>query len=194
MYTIVGLGNPGKEYRETRHNTGRIAIDFLAKKHDIELVSNKKYSGNYGKGNIAHESVQLLQPDTFMNKSGKSVAEAVKSKKGIEQMIVIYDDLDLPFGTMKMSYNRSSGGHRGLESIIRALKSESFVRIRVGVSASTLGGKIKKPKGEEKVLKFIMGKFNTSEKETLKKLFKKIDESIETWVTRGRETAMSQIN
>src|SRR3989344_6264457 len=99
MYIIVGLGNPGHEYARTRHNTGRMAAEFVS----------KKVSG-----------IKVIIPDTFMNKTGRAVAQVVKSKKAAEKLIVIYDDLDLPLGTLKISYNRSSGGHKGLESIIRA--------------------------------------------------------------------------
>lgn len=194
MYTIVGLGNPGEEYRETRHNTGRNAALYIAKKNDIEVVPNKKFSGQYGKGEIEKESVQVILPDTFMNKSGKSVAEAVKSKKAIEQLMVIYDDLDLPVGKMKISFNRSSGGHKGLESIIRSLKSEAFVRIRIGISPVTAGGKIKKPLGEEKVLKHVMARFSPKELEEIKKIYKKADEFIHLFVSKDLQSAMSQIS
>src|SRR5690606_18359209 len=124
------------EYSKTRHNAGRMAADFVA----------EKVSG-----------VKVLTPDTFMNHSGKFVAKHVKSQKAAEKLIVLYDDLDLPLGNIKISFNRSSGGHRGVESIIKALKTEAFVRIRIGVSPATPTGKLKKPKGEKEVEKFILG-------------------------------------
>src|SRR3989344_2648438 len=108
MYIIVGLGNPGEEYARTRHNSGRMVSTFLEKK-DLK-------------------GVKFLHLDTFMNKSGVGVAKFIKSKKAAEKLIVIYDDLDLALGNLKISYNRSSGGHRGVESIIRALKTEAFAR------------------------------------------------------------------
>ena len=113
MYIIVGLGNPTEEYAHTRHNSGRMAVDFVSKNAKTEA--------------------KFIFPDTFMNKSGSFVAKIVKSKKAAEKLIVIYDDLDLPLGSLKVSYNRSSGGHRGLESIIKALKTEAFIRIRIGI-------------------------------------------------------------
>ncbi|MDQ3089669.1 MAG: aminoacyl-tRNA hydrolase [bacterium] len=193
MYTIVGLGNPGEEYKETRHNVGRMAIEFIANKHKIEATFNKKYFGLYGKGSIGKESVQLLMPDTFMNKSGKSVVGATKSKKAIEQTIVIYDDLDLPLGNIKISFNRSSGGHRGIESIINALKTKNFIRIRIGISPTTQSGKIKKPLGEEKVEKHILGKFSQKEKEILTKMFEIANTGIERIIEKGLSVAMSQL-
>src|SRR3989344_1686430 len=111
MYIVVGLGNPGEQYARTRHNTGRMVADIVAEKV---------------------EGVKVFVPDTFMNHSGKAVSKVIKSKKAAEKLIVIYDDLDLALGTMKISYNRSSGGHKGVESIIKALKTEAFIRIRIG--------------------------------------------------------------
>ena len=118
MKLIVGLGNPGKEYENTRHNTGRILVEILEKK-----LEGKK--------------IKFLTPDTFMNNSGKAVAPLIKSKKDLKDLVVIYDDIDLPFGKIKISFNRSSGGHNGLGSIIKHLKSEEFLRIRVGISPAT---------------------------------------------------------
>jgi len=193
MYTIVGLGNPGEEYRESRHNTGRMVASYIAKMAEIDLSPNKKMIGLLGKGDIEGEPVQIILPDTFMNKSGKSVSEVVKSKKAAEKLVVIYDDLDLPVGKMKISFNRSSGGHKGLESIIRSLKTEAFIRIRIGISPVTPGGKIKKPLGEDKVLKHVMAKFSPKEYEELKKIFKKSDEFIRLLILKDLSTAMSQI-
>lgn len=173
MHIVVGLGNPGEEYAKTRHNTGRMAADFVAEKVD---------------------GVKVFVPDTYMNKTGAAVAKVVKSKKAAEKLIVIYDDLDLPLGTLKVSFNRSSGGHRGVESIIRALKTEAFVRIRLGVSPSTPSGKLKKPKGEKEVEKFILGEFKKPEMEVLKKVFKKVAEAVETISEESLQKAMTEFN
>ena len=129
-----------------------------------------------------------------MNNSGSSVIYFVKSIKAAEKLIVIYDDLDLPFGSIKVSYNKSSGGHRGVESIIKALKTEAFIRIRVGISPATAGGKLKKPKGEEAVEKAILGAFKKAELDTLKKVSKKVVEALETILKDGREIAMMEFN
>ena len=175
MKLVVGLGNPGEEYENTRHNTGRIIVSLVEKK----LENNK---------------IKFLTPDNFMNNSGKAVAPLVKTKKDLKDLVVIYDDIDLPIGKMKISFNRSSGGHRGLHSIIKALKSEEFLRIRIGISPTTSSGKIKKPKGEKNVIKFILGEFKKSELETLKKLSKKVAEAVETIFSESKEKAMSMYN
>src|SRR3972149_5277297 len=132
--------------------------------------------------------------DIFMNNSGKAVAPLVKNKKDLENLVVIYDDIDLPLGKMKISYNRSSGGHNGLNSVIKALKSEEFLRIRIGISPATPKGVIKKPKGEKAVINFILGEFKKSELETIKKLSKKVSEAIETIFAEGKDKAMSLYN
>ena len=131
MKLVVGLGNPGKEYENTRHNTGRILVGMIEKKLEDSKI----------------KSLKFLLPETFMNNSGRVVAPLVKNKKDLKDLVVIYDDIDLPLGKIKISFNRSSGGHNGLGSIIKSLKSEEFLRIRIGISTATPSGKIRKPKG-----------------------------------------------
>lgn len=193
-YIFVGLGNPGEEYENTRHNTGRILISMFGKSVDAEWKNDKKLNAEVAKVKVGKTPVTLVLPNTFMNNSGKSVKPLVTSIKGAEKLLVIYDDLDLPFGTNKISFNKSSGGHRGLESIIKALKTEKFARVRVGISPTTPSGKIKKPKGEDAVTKIIMGKFKPEEMTALKKLSKKLEESLETFVSEGLEKTMTGFN
>lgn len=195
MHIIVGLGNPGEKYEGTRHNTGRMAVQLFAKKHDFsEWRFDKKMNAQVCEGKVGKEKVTLLAPDTFMNNSGKAVAYLVKSKKAALDIVVVYDDLDLPSGVMKLSFGRSSGGHNGLESIIRAVHTKDFPRIRIGVSPATPGGKIKKPAGEEAVLKFLLGRFSEKEYDVLKKTFKKANDAIEVAVTEGYQMAMNRFN
>ena len=192
-YTIVGLGNPGAEYENTRHNTGRLALLVFAKAHNFpEFAPDKKTKALISEGKVGKEKVLLMEPETFMNKSGVSVLPLIKSKKAAEHLVVIHDDLDIPFGTFKISFNKSSGGHRGVESIIKAVKTESFVRIRVGISPANAKGVAKKPKGEEAVNKFILAKFKPAELDEFKKVFKRIAAALTAVVTEGREKAMSQ--
>jgi PTH1 family peptidyl-tRNA hydrolase len=115
-YIFVGLGNPGGEYELTRHNTGRMILEWLAKSEGAEWKSDKKLSAQTAKIKIGKSPITLILPDTFMNNSGKSIKALVANSKAAEKMLVIYDDLDLPFGTAKMSFNKSSGGHRGYVS------------------------------------------------------------------------------
>ena len=176
MKLIVGLGNPGKEYENTRHNTGFIMLQMVEKKLNLK------------------DKVKFVMPDKFMNNSGKVVAPLIKSKKDLKDLVVIYDDIDLPLGKMKISFNRSSGGHNGLGSIIKALKSEEFLRIRIGTSPTTPSGKIRKPKGEKDVLKFLLGEYKEKELNELKKLSKKVVEALEVIFTEGKEKAMSLYN
>ncbi len=156
MKLIVGLGNPGKEYENTRHNAGFIILDNIL--GGINWKKSSKANTLYFNDIIDKEEVEYLKPQTFMNNSGVSVLSAqTKHKIKPENIIVIYDDMDLPIGDLKISFNRSSGGHNGLESIIKKIKSQEFIRIRVGVCPVTPSGKTKKPKGEEAVLKFLLG-------------------------------------
>ena len=175
MKLVVGLGNPGDEYEKTRHNTGRILVGILENK-------------------MSDHKIKFLAPDTFMNKSGLAVAKIVKTKKDLENLVVIYDDIDLPLGKMKISFNRSSGGHNGVGSIIKSLKSEEFLRIRVGIAPATPSGKIKKPSGEKAVLNFLLGEFKKLELELIKKQSKKIAEILEVIFTDGKDKAMSVFN
>lgn len=192
---LIGLGNPGEEYEGTRHNTGRIVVDYILKKNGFpELVKSGKLNALMSQGEIEGETVVALEPETFMNKSGSSVALAVKSKKDAERTVVVYDDLDLPLGTWKISWNRGSGGHRGLESIIKALKTREFVRVRVGIAPTTPGGKLKKPAGEDKVLDFIIGPFKDKEMDEIKKIAKKVNEAVAMIVSEGKEKAMTGFN
>jgi PTH1 family peptidyl-tRNA hydrolase len=175
MKLVVGLGNPGEEYENTRHNTGRILVNLIEKKFE-------------------DSKIKFLTPDTFMNNSGRAVAPLVKTKKDLENLVIIYDDIDLPLGKMKISFNRSSGGHNGLNSVIKSLKSQEFLRIRIGISRATPGGKLKKPSGEKAVLNFLLGEYKKPELEILKKLSKKVTEAVETIFTESKEKAMSLYN
>jgi len=175
MKLVVGLGNPGKEYENTRHNAGRIMVGMIGKK-------------------LGDIKIKFLTPDTFMNNSGRAVAPLIKSKKDLENLVVIYDDIDLPLGKMKISFNRSSGGHKGLNSVIKALKSEEFLRIRIGTAPVTPAGKIKKPKGEKAMLNYLLGEFKKPELDKLKKLSTKVAEAVKMIFTEGKEKAMSIYN
>jgi len=194
-YIVVGLGNPGDEYRDTRHNVGRYMLERFRKQNDFpEWKFNKKSKAQESSGVLGKEKVMLVLPETFMNGSGKSVKEYVGSLKAAERLVVIYDELDVPLGGLKISYGRSSGGHRGLESIIKNIKTKDFVRIRVGISPKTPSGKLKKPTGEKPVVDFILGKFKPTEIEILKKVGKKVSEAIQVIIKDGRAKAMGEFN
>lgn len=209
QYFIVGLGNPGSEYENTRHNTGRIVLDVFAKTHDFPAWSaDKKLHALVSKGVVSPLSkakgkrspVLLVEPETFMNKSGEAfknlqltthnLSQGKKKIKELTNVAVIHDDLDIPFGKYKISFNKSSGGHRGVESVIKAVKTQAFTRVRVGIASSAAA--VKKSQNETTVEKAILGKFTPAELTTLKKLAKRIGKGIAVLITEGREKAMSQ--
>ena len=194
-YIIVGLGNPGGAYATTRHNTGRFVLEEFRKVQDISDWEMKKpYNALATKGEVKGAEVLLLEPETMMNNSGKSLVSLVKSKKQAEQLVVIYDDLDLPLGKWKFSFNRGSGGHKGVESIMRALRTKKFTRVRMGVSPSTASGALRKPVGDKVVVNYILTKFKAHEIEQLKTIFKKVARALEVIATEGPERAMNEMN
>jgi len=195
MILIVGLGNPGIEYKISRHNTGFIVLDYILG-NQIEWKKSSETKALFYKDSIIKKPVLYLKPQTFMNNSGLAVSFTQNEKTKIknENIIVVYDDIDLPLGSYKISFNRSSGGHNGLESIIKKIKSKEFVRIRVGISPTTPSGKIRKPKGEEAILKFLLGKFKEDELKELKKVSKKVSEILEMIVGEGKDKAMTLYN
>lgn len=178
MHYIIGLGNPGNEYEKTRHNAGRIAVDYFE-------VQNKK---------IKTKNYKIIDSGEYMNHSGKAVAKFIKTKKAAENLIVVYDDIDLPLGTVKVSYNKGTGGHNGLESVVKAVKTKEFTRVRIGIAPATPKGKVKKPVGERAVLDFLLGNFSTAQFETLKKTNKKVSDVLDVLIAHGRDRAMNQFN
>ena len=169
-YTIAGLGNPDPEYTGTRHSLGRAIVQSLA---------DKKLKA------------KLVTPDEFMNNSGKAIKPLVKSAKEAEKLIVVYDDLDVPLGSLKISFDKSSGGHKGVQSVIDQLKTQKFIRVRIGICPTTPSGKVKKPVGEEKIIKFLMAKPTPAEQAVLKKVINRAVAAIEMTVTEGWPKAAS---
>jgi peptidyl-tRNA hydrolase, PTH1 family len=198
MHIIAGLGNPGEEYAETRHNAGRIAVELFASKNGFDTPSSSKKipalvaTGEIGKGKKA-EKVTVVLPETFMNKSGKALEPLVTSVKKAEKLIVVHDDLDMPLGRIKILFNRGSGGHKGIESIQRSLKTEAFARIKIGICPTTPTGKMKKP-SSDKMPDFVVGPFKPAEYDEMKKVAKKVAEALETIVLEGRPAAMNEFN
>lgn len=187
---IVGLGNPGKEYEKTRHNAGRSAVELVAKQNGFDdFVFNKTANALVAKGSVDSENATLVLPETMMNLSGKAVMNFVKSPKSAKNLVVIHDDLDLPLGTVKMVFGRGSGGHKGVESIMRALKTKDFARIRIGISAVGKKNQAKKVSGEEKVIKMVIGKWKPTEEAAFKKVLKKAAEAARLFVTEGIDSA-----
>lgn len=195
MITIVGLGNPGELYEQNRHNAGRIILELLAKKYDFsDWKDEVKIKALTAKGELNGKKVQFVLPNNFMNNSGTSVAPLIGTPKELDQLVVLYDDLDIPIGSIKISFDRSSGGHNGVESVIKRVKSQKFSRIRIGICQTTPSGKLKaRPSGEERIA-FLMKDFKDTEVAELKKIAKKIGEALEVMVTEGRQKAMTLFN
>lgn len=183
MYLIAGLGNPGDEYKNTRHNVGFDVIDLLSKKYNIQ-INRSKYKGIYGEGSIGNEKVILLKPQTFMNLSGESIVEWLNFYKlPLEKFIVVYDDISLEVGRIRIRGEGSAGGHNGIKSIIKCLPSQEFKRVRVGVGA---------PKGE--LVSHVLGKFSKDEREKVEKAFEAAVNSLEAIMEYGVEEAMNRYN
>ncbi|HRH30871.1 MAG TPA: aminoacyl-tRNA hydrolase [Candidatus Paceibacterota bacterium] len=195
MFYFFGLGNPGDEYENTRHNAGRMALLSIAKKNKFsDWKSDKVIKALISKGEIGGKKVTFVLPETFMNNSGNSAVPIVKSKNDLKKIVVVYDEMDMPLSKIKLAFDRSSGGHNGLESIIKKVKSREFLRIRIGVSKMTAKGLAKKPSGEEAVIKHLMKKFSSDEMDELKKVFKRVENAMEIFVTEGKDKAMSIAN
>jgi PTH1 family peptidyl-tRNA hydrolase len=177
-YLFVGLGNPGEEYEKSRHSFGRrVLMAFVAS----------------AEGQALKKKFRFIWPDNFMNNSGGSVKPLIKTKKEAGNVVVIHDDLALPLGSIKISYNRGSGGHKGVDSIVKALKTNEFVRVRLGVSPTTPTGKLKKPVSD-KVVDFIVGNFKPAEELEVKKVIKQAKKIIESLVEVGLDRTMNEYN
>lgn len=195
MHYVIGLGNPGDQYATTRHNAGRIVLaHLLATYHFSDLVASAKYASHIAEGAIGRAPVVVAFPDTYMNDSGTAAAKLVPSARDAAKLIVVYDDIDLPLGSVRISFGRGSGGHRGVASVAHALGTKDFVRIRVGVAPVSFFGAVRKPAGEDRVVRFLLGRMRPRELRTLEKLAPRVSEMIETIVTHGVHEAMNRYN
>ena len=198
MRIIAGLGNPGKEYEETRHNAGRWVLEEFRQKNKLADWSfDKKLNALISPGIIKKNKVLLVWPETFMNKSGLALKKIIVSKKKAADLIIVHDDLDLPLGKFKISFGKNSGGHKGVESIIKNIKTKDFARIRIGIAPTTPSGKINPPAGGPKIdkhLDFLTRRFKPAELKEIKELSKKISQALETIITDGLQKAMNEFN
>lgn len=194
-HVIIGLGNPGGEYAKTRHNAGRMALERFADARGWQWKARKGAHALVAEGTLGGQKVTLVIPDAAMNLSGKAAPAFVKSRAAAKKLLVVRDELDLPLGTLKMTgYGRGSGGHKGAESIMRALKTKDFAQMKIGISAATAKGKLKKPEAGEKVIQHVIGKFSPKEEPLLNKTLEKAGEAIEAFVTAGIEAAFMKAN
>ena len=183
MFLIVGLGNPGKEYDGTRHNIGFAAIDYIADKYNIEL-NRVKFKGVFGEGFIDNKKVILLKPTTYMNLSGESIREVINFYKiSNEEIIVLYDDISLEVGRLRIREKGSHGGHNGIKSIIANLGTDVFPRVKIGVGAT---------KGN--LVSHVLGKFDNEEVEILKETIKASSEATSIIIKSDIKSAMNKLN
>jgi len=194
MFYIVGLGNPGEKYKDTRHNVGFAVLDFLREEGNMpQPVSSSKYSGEVSEGVLDDREVILLYPSTFMNNSGAAVRKLV-SKGEEKNLILIYDDVDLPIGEFKLSIGRGTGGHNGIESVINALGTKEFVRLRVGVaSRSFWTGNARRPAAAA-LSRHVLGHFTKREAKQLEEMKGSVIAAVECVLASGVETAMNKFN
>lgn len=184
MYIIVGLGNPGKQYENTRHNMGFLAVDLLAEKYNID-VNKIKFKALVGEGRIAGQKVLLVKPQTYMNLSGEAVRQAMDFYKiDPEELIVIYDDIDIPTGTFRIRKKGSPGTHNGMRNIFQHIQTNDFPRIRVGIGS----GK------KENLIGYVTGGISKSEKELLEDALTKSADAAACIIEKGIDKAMNEYN
>ena len=185
MYIIVGLGNPEEDYSGTRHNMGFNTLNIISKEYNIE-INKKGYSGIYGTGIIEGEKVLLLKPLTFMNLSGKSVRECIDFyKEGLENLIIIYDDIDIDKGVVKLRKQGGAGTHNGMKSVVESLNSEEFSRVRIGIGM---------PEEKVDLINYVIGYVPEEEKEILDKGCETAKEAVIEIIKNGIDIAMNKFN
>ena len=183
MKVIVGLGNPGVHYERTRHNIGFQIVDRLAEIHHI-LISAKRFKSLYGIGWIDSQKVVLVKPMTFMNRSGEAVKKAIHFfQVGMEDLIVIHDDLDLPFGRLRFKRRGSDGGHQGVRSIIESIGRNNFSRLKVGIG---------RPHKGMDPAEYVLTSFDKIEQSHLDGILSRAAESMMVMLLEGVETAMNR--
>ncbi len=187
-YIVIGLGNPRASYSGTRHNIGADALIDIATRHNLEWRKEKKY---YQTEYVTEgHTFTLVTPETYMNNIGDIFSYMHYAGTDI---LVVYDDLDVPFGNIKISFDRSSGGHKGLGSIIDRLGTRAFVRVRLGIIPYR-GDMFRKPRGEAEVEKHILGSWNTDEQQALPVLYQKVEDIMHSIATQGLQQTMTTYN
>lgn len=194
MHLIIGLGNPGEKYKNSRHNVGFILLD--------EIFKSGWHTDKYGNADILNnESAVYVKPKTFMNNSGNSVKFfAKKLKITSEDVVVIHDDIDLPFGSMKIVFDSGTGGHNGVKSVAEQLGTQKFTRIKIGIAPTDGDGKAIKPKGglftsqKTAVANFVIKDFSKGDLEKIKDMSTRVKDCLDCIVREGREKAMNKYN
>lgn len=184
MKLIVGLGNPDKKYENTRHNTGFMVIDALCQYYQVSLT-NRKFKGEYTKFKYKGEDILLLKPMTYMNNSGESVIEIMNFFKiDTDDLLVIYDDLDLPVGKLRLRVSGSAGGHNGIKSIIKCIGTQQFKRIRVGIDKLPLIDTVD----------YVLGKFTPTQKPLIEEGISQAVKAVDMYINYDFTKAMNEFN
>lgn len=185
VYLIVGLGNPGKTYKKTRHNIGFAALDYLAEKYSLEFKQSTKFNGLLAKGTIAGQSCILLEPLTFMNLSGEAVAAVLRYYEiELAHLLVIVDDVDLPLGRMRLRIDSGPGTHNGLKSVEEHLQTNRYARLRLGVGNRT----------DEDLASYVLGKFTSEEEQLVSPMIEGAAQAVELFIEKGLTRAMDFAN
>ena len=186
---IVGLGNPGPQYKNSRHNCGFMVLERLSLRWGIPLRLKSEFRGNYGEGSVAGSKLRLLLPETFMNLSGQSVRAVVDwYKLDPEQVLVVYDDMDLPLGKLRLRGNGTAGGHNGIKSMIQHLGTDKIPRLRVGV------GHPRQQEKSKEVVQHVLGSFTPTEKPCLEKVLEASADAVDMVLQKDLATAMNRFN
>lgn len=192
MKLIVGLGNPGRGYTNNRHNVGFVCLNHFARKQGIRF-DKKQGKARIGTGEIADSKVVLAKPQTYVNLSGHSVSRLIKKFSiNLNDLIVIHDDLDLPVGKIRIRHGSSSGGHKGVDSIISCLGSQDFSRLRVGIGRPTTEG-FAEP-SEADIVAYVLSNFTPDEKQIIVQVIPRVSEAIYCLLTEGLVATMNRYN
>ena len=188
MKLICGLGNPGREYERHRHNIGFMVVEALLPRARGEL-NQEKFQARVGQGTLGGERILFVEPQTYMNLSGRSLAEAARFYKvAVEDILVIHDELDLPFGRLQLKAGGGTGGHNGLKSSVQSLGADGFIRLRFGI------GKPEGPNAKERVAGYVLSNFDDGERRQLEEFIGRASDMAETWAREGLATAMNRFN
>ncbi len=186
VFLIVGLGNPGAEYAQTRHNAGFALVEKLAARWKADWTNERKSDARIAKAGWNGKRILLCEPQTFMNLSGETAGALVNFYQlPLKQILVAVDDADLPLGEIRLRAGGSSGGHHGLESIEQHLASRQFARLRIGIGRQD---------GAREITNFVLGKFDKTEGAVMEKVLGRAADQVECWLADGIEKAMSQFN
>lgn len=186
LHLIVGLGNPGGEYAQTRHNAGFMLADLLAKRWNAGWNNEKKFQSRIAKAEFSGKRAVLCEPQTFMNLSGEAVGALVKFYQlPLGRLMVAVDDADLPLGEIRLRPSGSSGGHHGLESIEQHLASRDYARLRVGIGRKD---------GRREISGHVLGRLSGAEMTVMETVLTRAAAQVECWLTHGLQKAMSQFN